>query len=450
MTLLFLAALAVLALATYLSALSLALLRVRRTPLERRFEEDGRPEAAGWLIDRRNALMFNVAFFRTAARITFFILVFAETVDLSGGAEAALAWPSLVISGLIATVLLWIVSIVLSNAIAQHAGVGLIVGSLPFLRVLNALGSPLLRPFTFIDEAVRRLAGAAPADEVAEQELLRSIEETQREGALDAGAATILENVVEFTDTDVAEIMTPRTDIMGLEYTDDLYAIRGFIAQMGHSRIPVYRENLDNIVGILYVKDLIPYLGEDAPDFRLGPVLRQPLMVPETKSVPELLADFQNAGVHLAIVVDEYGGTEGLVTIEDVLEEIVGDIHDEHDTEEDEEPVCVEIDDHHAEVDGRFYIDDLNERLGLELPEDEDYDTIAGFVLAKLGRIPLEGDSFEFESARFTATAVTPTQVQKVAVELLDRPIRPATENGAVEANGAASHEPSSTAPEGK
>ena len=213
--------------------------------------------------------------------------------------------------------------------------------------------------------------------------------------------------------------MTPRTDIEGIELTDDLAAIREFISKAGHSRIPVYEGNLDNITGILYVKDLVTYLGEEVEAFDLSAHLRPPVLIPETKPVRELLSEFQLNEVHLAIVVDEYGGTAGLVTIEDLLEEIVGEIHDEHEPEDDEEPGMTSIDETHAEVDGRFPVDDINEQLGLELPEDADFDTIGGFVLATLGRVPTIGDSFESHNARFTTLAASPTQVERIGIELL-------------------------------
>ncbi|MHC4381381.1 MAG: hemolysin family protein, partial [Planctomycetota bacterium] len=299
----------------------------------------------------------------------------------------------------------------------------LVARGLPIVRAMTWLCFPLTKAVSFIDEAVRRLSGANLREqEEREAELLRSIEETQREGGLDEEAASMLENVVEFTSTDVAEIMTPRTDIDGIEVTDDLAAIRSFISEVGHSRIPVYKENLDHVIGILYVKDLIPYLGQDANNFTLETLLRQPIIVPETKPVRELLADFQKSEVHMAIVIDEYGGTEGLVTIEDVLEEIVGEIRDEHEPAGEEEPSLVSIDETHAEVDGRYHIDDLNERLGLRIPEDDDFDTVGGFVLAQLGHVPSEGETFESHDARFTALATAPTHVRRVAIELLRAP----------------------------
>ncbi len=314
--------------------------------------------------------------------------------------------------------IVWISSTVLAGAIAKHGGVWLLSGTLPMLRLLawgSGLSSGLVR---FVDEVIRRLSGAGPRHDDAEEELLRSIEASQREGSLPPHAAEMLENVVEFSETDVGEIMTPRTDMEGIERTDDLVEIRRFVIESGHSRIPVFEENLDHILGILYVKDLIGFLGEEANGFNLENVLRQPIVIPESKPVQELLGDFQKSEVHMAIVIDEYGGTAGLVTIEDVLEEIVGEIRDEHDETEAEEPELVRLDSGRVQVSGRFDLDDLNDELGLALPEDEEYDTIAGFVLAKLGHVPNAGESLEVDGITFTALAATPTHIELIAIDL--------------------------------
>jgi putative hemolysin len=418
-------ALLALALAAYLAALNIALTSFSRLALERRMEERGHGDAGRWLSQRLDPAISITALLRTAARLSFFALVLVgivglhEETALTLGAVriADIAW-----AGLVSVLLLWLLTSVLSAAIARYAGVGLIAGSMGLLRLLAVVGLPLRWVSDAIDEAVKRLTGAnLRQEDEAEAQLLRSIEETQLQGGLDEEAAALLENVVEFGSTDVGEVMTPRTDIEGVELTNDLTAIRRHIIEAGHSRIPIYRENLDNIVGILYVKDLVPYLGQEVPDFKLEPMLRKPIVVPETKPVRELLADFQKSEVHMAIVIDEYGGTAGLVTIEDVLEEIVGEIHDEHEPGEDDEPMLTRTGERTAEVDGRFRIDELNEELDLELPEDEEYDTIAGFMLAKFGRVPDTGESFESHGARFTALLATPTHIQKVGVELLER-----------------------------
>ena len=414
-------AVAVLVAATWIAALKLALVGPSRTVVTMRLEDRGRAEAATWLNRKFDAAVFTLALVRTIGQFALFALVLAETVQLR--TEASLSWPDLLISGLISVAVLWVFTSVLAAALARHVGEGLLSAGLPLIRLVTRVCRPLTMAVSFIDEAVRRLSGANLRNEdETEAELLRSIDQTHRKGGLDEEAASMLENVVEFTNTDVAEIMTPRTDIQGIELTDDLAEIRAFISEVGHSRIPVYRENLDEILGILYVRDLVPLLGEDAKHFALEPLLRQPIIVPASKSVRDLLADFQRSEVHMALVVDEYGGTEGLVTIEDVLEEIVGEIRDEHEPDGDEEPTLTTIDDTRAEADARYHIDDLNERLGLHLPEDDDFDTIGGFVLAQLGHVPTEGESFESHDARFTAIETAPTHVQRVGIELLCPP----------------------------
>ena len=181
-------------------------------------------------------------------------------------------------------------------------------------------------------------------------------------------------------------------------------------------------ENLDQILGILYVKDIIEYLGADVNGFELKSILRKPIVVPDTKSVQELLADFQTSEVHMAVVIDEYGGTAGLVTIEDVLEEIVGEIRDEHDDAESDEPELLRINENLVEVDGRYNLADFNDELGAELPEDEEYDTIAGFILAQLGHVPLQGEIVESHGMKMIAVEVSETQISRLSIEFSTTP----------------------------
>ncbi|MHC5002271.1 MAG: hemolysin family protein [Planctomycetota bacterium] len=411
-------AVAALVVAGYLSSLHLSLIGLSHSAFRRRLSASGRDEAGQWLLDRVESCILTVALLRTAVRLLFFVFVLVGVTGV--GESSSLMVGHLVIAGLSSALLLWVFTSVVASAVARHAGTGLLVRSLPLLQTLTVLGRPLSRVLAVVDEIVRRLSGASLNGEEPGQELLRSIEDSQLQGELDEDAATLLENVVEFGTTDVGAVMTPRTDIEGIEITDDLATIRAFVMEAGHSRIPVFEENLDNILGILYVKDLVPFLGRDGSGFSLRPLLRQPIVVPETKPVRDLLSDFQQSEVHMAMVIDEYGGTAGLVTIEDVLEELVGEIHDEHEPDAEEEPTLTPLDGQRAEVDGRFHIDDLNEELGLALPENEEFDTVGGFIMAHLGRVPAAGESFEAYNARFTALEASPTHVQKIGIELLE------------------------------
>lgn len=410
----------VLGLAIYFTAVQIALLTYRASVVEQILTARKREVAGQWLEDHHHSMRLTNALLRHIVHVLFVLLLFV--LVRGGQLSDPVLIPRLVTVLVISVVVLWGVNSILAHAIARYLTEGLVISALPWLRVATTLCLPMLKILSFVDEIVRRLSGSVASDEkAAEEDLLHRIEETQREGALDEESATMLENIVEFSSTDVAEVMTPRTDIEGIELTNDLASIRSFIAEAGHSRIPVYRDNLDNIAGILYVKDLVPYLGEDASGFALEPLLRQPIIVPETKSVRELLADFQKSEVHMAVVVDEYGGTEGLVTIEDVLEEIVGEIHDEHEPDDEEEPTINRIDGVHFEVDARFHIDDLNEQLGLNIPESAEYDTLGGFVLAQFGKVPQIGESIDLYGARFTTLAASPTHVQRLGVELSEQ-----------------------------
>lgn len=409
-------------LATYLSALNLSLLSMSRAAVQRRLERRGRPAAADWLYQNTEQAILATALLRTFARMAIYIFVLALVLNLES--EAMMTWPALIVGGCIAALIIWFTTIAVGTSVARHAGAAAISSSLSILRVLCWVSRPATHLGKVIDEIIKRLAGAhlRESEDDAEEELLQSIEDVQREGMLDIQSAEILENVVEFTNTEVSEVMTPRTEIEGIEVSETLEAIKAHIMKGGHSRIPVYEENLDRIVGVLYVKDLIPQLGMEPSNFALRPLLRQPIVVPETKPVRELLRDFQNSEVHMAIVIDEYGGTAGLVTIEDVLEEIVGEIRDEHEPVRVDEPVLNRLDDARAEVEGRYRIDELNAALLIEIPDTDDYDTVAGFVLSQLGRVPTVGEKFEAHDARFIVLAATPTQIQRVGIELLTLP----------------------------
>lgn len=342
-------------------------------------------------------------------------VIFVE-LFLSGDADRLADPWELWLAGLASVFTLWISMSVVAGAMASYLGTSLIMRALPILRFLDLLLGPLAAVTAVMDEAIRRLSGANLREDEAGERLRRSIEDTTLGGELDESAAEMLENLVDFTSTEVGTVMTPRTEIEGIQSTDNLSDIRTIIIEAGHSRIPVFMENLDDIRGILYVKDLVPYLGTEVEDFRLDRLLRQPIRVPETKPVQDLLRDFQRSEVHMAIVVDEYGGTSGLVTIEDVLEEIVGEIQDEHDTDEELPPAIARVDDDRWEMDARFQIYDLNELLETEIPEDDDFDTVAGFILERLGRVPIVGEVVEAAGIRFEVLEAGPTRIERISV----------------------------------
>jgi CBS domain containing-hemolysin-like protein len=270
------------------------------------------------------------------------------------------------------------------------------------------------------DALIRRLAGVAvttPEEdrEEKQEEFLTDLEQHRMEGAVDAEEQEMIENVLELSETTADEIMTPRTDIVAVEANADLHKVLETIANAGHTRVPVYEENIDNIIGLVYAKDLLSEIGKDAADFKLHDKMRNVYFVPETKLLRVLLHEFQNQKLHIAVVLDEYGGTAGVVTLEDILEELVGEITDEYE-ETPPEPIN-QIDKNTIEVDARTYVDDLNDQFELNLPEDEDYDTIGGFVFSLLGYVPKTGERFEHENLKFTIASAEARRIKRIRIE---------------------------------
>ncbi len=349
--------------------------------------------------------------------------------DRSDGLE--IGWLSMVLGIAIAAPVLWVTNMALPAAIARHAwGVTLRVTA-PIIRGIMVPLKPFAGIYRFLDEVVRRLAGADGQDvDRAEAEILSAVEQAERFGGVDETERDMIEAVVEFRSTDVDEIMTPRTAIEALEYTNDLDSVKQYIRDSHHSRIPVYRENLDEIAGFLYAKDLLKWLAEpengEPRNFDLQSILREALFIPETKTVRELLREMLQSRVHIAMVADEYGGTAGLVTIEDIVEEVFGEIHDEYeDAPEDEPEVRLNMDERSAIIDAQSHIDDANDALrplNVELPEEDDYDTVGGFVSTRLGRIPDVGDTWVEGDVRLIVISAEQTRVRRVRLELVEQP----------------------------
>lgn len=211
----------------------------------------------------------------------------------------------------------------------------------------------------------------------------------------------MIEKIMEFRDVQVNEVMTPRTDLFCIEVETTMEETLKIAKRTSHSRIPVYSGNRDTIVGILYLKDLLRRIDNgNLASVTLREIMRKPLFTPETKFISDLLREFQASKIHIAIVVDEYGGTSGIATIEDLLEEIVGEIQDEYDAEE--EVPLKRIAEDTVDVDAKFHIDELNRELGLDLPEGDGFETLGGFVFSQLGKVPRVGDNFRHGPVEFT------------------------------------------------
>lgn len=328
-------------------------------------------------------------------------------------------WMQYLLSLLIAGVIALVASVALPHALAKYATERLIAASLRLLLGLRWLFAPVTRISHWIDSLVKRAAGQqdTPHEEI-EQEILSAVEEGEKEGVVDEKEREMIESVITFADTSVGQIMTARPEISGLDISSNLPQVQSAIERTGHSRLPVYEGTLDQIIGILYARDVIHFIGQPATKFDLRQVMRAPFYVPETKKLPDLLEDFRLQKVHIAIVLDEYGGTAGLITIEDLMEELVGEISDEH---EPLEPAMFKrLNDNSCEVDARMYIDELNRLIGANIPEDAGYNTLGGFVSTTLGRIGEVGASFQFENARYTVLDSEPQKVNRLRIDMLD------------------------------
>lgn len=291
----------------------------------------------------------------------------------------------------------------------------------PVLLVVKKFTSPFVKILSLSTNAVVRLFGFDPnADEesVTEEEIRMMVDVGEEKGVIENLQKEMINNIFEFDDIDVSDIMTHRTDMVAVEDTDTLKDVVDLSIEHGYSRIPVYHEDQDNIIGIVYIKDLLKYISSDNFPQSDSPkdYMRDAYYVPFSKSCGSLFDEMTEKRVQMAVVVDEYGGTAGIVTLEDLIEAIVGNIQDEYDNEEEE---IVEESENIFTIDGTAYIEEVNELVGDIIPEG-DYDTLGGFLISNLGFLPKDEDKNElqFENLKFTILNVDERRIGKVRVEI--------------------------------
>jgi CBS domain containing-hemolysin-like protein len=347
-----------------------------------------------------------------------FVLTVAHQFELFGWPPEATGWRWAAAGG-IAFGAVTLFSNAIPRACAHYRGARILAAMLPLLLAIRVVLMPLVWLVRGIDEVVRRLAGIpepeTPDEKIAD-ELMSVVTEGAREGTLDDEQRQMLEGVIEFHSTDAGAIMTPRTEVVGIEVGATLEAVRRAFAESGHSRLPVYEGTLDAIIGVLHARDMLSACGQTAGGpFDLRKVMRQAVFVPEMITLPNLLDTFQKHRIHIGVVLDEYGGTSGIVTIEDLLKEIVGDIHDEHGPRLAEG--LVRLGPSIVEASGRTRIAEINDALDVSLPEDEEYDTIAGLVFSQLGRIPKKDEHVTAGEVRITVLDAGPRRIRRLRVE---------------------------------
>ncbi len=409
----------------FFAAAEMSLVSVRRSRIRQLAEEgDHRAQRVQRLLEHPTSFMATVQMGVTLVGL----LASAFTaVSLSDGPARWLQslgvspQTSVGISVTAVTLLLGLVTLVLgeiapkSFALQRAEWLALRVSGVVML--LSKIALPAVVVVSFLsDLAVRPFGGhvrfSSPL--MTEEELRMLVEAGEEEGVIEAEEREMIHSVFDFTDTVARQVMVPRTDMHCAPVTVTLHELLDVVVSTGHSRIPIYEDNVDTIVGIVHAKDLLGVLREAPVEFDIRSVMREAYFIPETKDVDELLREFRKTNTQLAIIRDEYGGTAGLVTVEDLLEEIVGEIRDEYD---EEEPLIELVDEHTAVVNGRMRIDEFNDALGHELLESEEYDTIAGYVFDLLGHQPVDGEEVTDGLIKFTVQTTEGGRISRIRVD---------------------------------
>ncbi len=372
-----------------------------------RFQEEGRRGAGSLVrIAENPAAFLNVVL----------LLVLLSTI---GGTTIATSLAVRVFHGageLIATVAMTLLLFVFAEvtpktfAIQQTDRVALALA--PLIVTLGRLFGPVAKGLVKVANLIMPGKGLPEGPFITEHELRALAEVASDEEQIQEEEKELIHSIFEFGDTIVREVMVPRPDIEAIESDKTLRDVQAAVLEHGYSRIPVFTDDLDNVIGIAYAKDVLKALYQGKDDVPLADVVREARFVPESKRVADLLREMQQEKFHIALVTDEYGSVSGLVTLEDLLEELVGEITDEYDTEE---PEIEQVADGVYRVDGKMSIDEVNEILDVELP-DEEWDTVGGLMLGLIGSIPDQGDEVVFQNLTFAAEKIDGRRIVKILI----------------------------------
>lgn len=377
------------------------------------------------ILDRHQQALITMEMGVCVAFLALVSLIFFQSESWSLFSDDLIGWVSFIgqLLGLIVGLVIWVV--VIPRTWARVGGEKFLVRMWPLIRFANKMTSPALKAVEKFDGMAHRLAGV-PEDTNGTlpsltQEILSVVDEGQRDGLIEPQARKMIRRVMELQQEDVAAVMTPRTEMHVLQMDTPLDQARIILLDGGHSRVPVVGESTDDIIGILYAKDLLHHLDHtNGKAVSLKDIVREAIYIPETTGIDKLLERMKREHVHIAIVIDEYSGVAGLVTLEDILEEIVGEITDEYDPEEEED--IHKISEDVVEVVARVHVDELNEQFAFHLPEDGDFETIGGFVFNQLGRVPKQSEAFDWRNLRVTVLNAGKRKIHKLRIEI-DRTI---------------------------
>ena len=330
----------------------------------------------------------------------------------------------------VVTLIILIFSEITPKIIAVRNPLRFALFAAPIIEMVYIVFYPVSAVLERFTDLFKRTFGIRGGTEFfSEEEIKTLIELGEEKGTIQSEERMMIDSIFEFGETTVKEIMVPRIDMVCIEVHSTLRDLIRLIRERGHSRIPVYEDRIDNIRGIIHVKDLIPILDRPSKDVKLANLARPAYFVPESKKIDDLLREFQRQKVHMAIVVDEYGGTAGLVTLEDIIEEIVGEIQDEYDREQ---PLYQVVAPNVFLVDGRMPIEELNEVLPepIEMDEDEDFETLGGLIYHTTERIPQRNERIRYGNYEFIVEDIVRQRIKKVKVVYKKRPIPAEEESG--------------------
>lgn len=288
------------------------------------------------------------------------------------------------------------------------------------IYILTFVTKPLIKIMITISKFIGRIFGIDLSNEdlmITEEDIISFVNVGEAEGIIEEGEREMIHSIVGLGEKIAREVMTPRTSMLAFEGNRTLDDVWEEMLENGFSRIPVYEDTVDNIVGIMYIKDILEVIKTGKTDVPIKEFVRKVYYVPETKAIIDILKEFRTLKVHIAMVLDEYGGVVGLVTIEDLIEEITGEIRDEFDTEEEE--LIIKIDDTTYEIDGMIDIESLDKELEIDLPESEDYESLGGLITTELGRIAIVGDEVTFGNVSLKVMEVDKLRISKVMLKIL-------------------------------
>lgn len=399
-----------LCLSAFFSGTETALFSVNKVRILRLVEEGNkRAQALQNMLDNPNRLIATILIGNNIVNIGASALATSIAIDIYGNTGVGIA------TGIMTLLVLVFGEVTPKNFATHNAEKwSLAYGVIEFLKALSFIFKPIILILNVITNFFLKVTGGQGDKDpfITEEELKLLVNVGQEEGLIAESEREMINSIFEFDDTLVKEIMVPRIDIIALDVNETVYNAILAVIEVGHSRIPIFEDTIDNIIGIIYAKDLLKNFNNDLQTLEIKKIMRPAYYVPENKKVKNLLAELRQARVHMAIVLDEYGGTAGLITIEDVIEEIVGDIQDEFD---DEEETITTLPDGSVIANARASIYDINEILNIDLPDDE-FETLSGLVFNLLGHLPKVGEELILGNVRIKVEKVIGRRIDKVRV----------------------------------